>query len=134
MLMTFDAPDGVLSCVRREKSNTPLQALTLLNDTVFVETAQGLAKRVLKEKEAAATSERIEHAFKLCLARTPSAREGELLSRLFEDLHAACQANPKETARLLVGLKGTGVEDHEAAAWVALARAILNLDEFVTRE
>src|SRR5204862_7495641 len=49
MLMTFDAPDGVLSCVRREKSNTPLQALTLLNDAVCVECAQALARRILTE-------------------------------------------------------------------------------------
>src|SRR6185436_4921296 len=78
MLMTFDAPDGVLCCVRRDKSNTPLQALTLLNDTAFVECAQALARRVQTERNGSPT-ERITYAFRLCLAREPSPRELEAM-------------------------------------------------------
>src|SRR5262249_41938814 len=71
MLMTFDAPDGIVCTVRRERTNTPLQALTLLNDTVFVECAQALGKRIGEEKPAD-TKERIRHGFHLCIAREPS--------------------------------------------------------------
>jgi mono/diheme cytochrome c family protein len=133
MLMTFDAPDSNLSCVRREKSNTPLQALTLLNDTVFVECAQGLAKRIVSERDAA-TPGRLSHGFHLCLARAPSAKELAALSALYDDFVSVCRANPKETARLIGPNPPAGVEPAEAAAWVALARTLLNLDEFVTRE
>jgi hypothetical protein len=133
MLMTFDAPDSNLSCVRREKSNTPLQALTLLNDTTFVECAQGLARRIVSERTGSAP-ERVSHAFRLCLARSPSAKELAALSLLFDDFVSACRANPKETARLVGPNPPAGIEPAEAAAWVALARTLLNLDEFVTRE
>jgi hypothetical protein len=133
MLMTFDAPDSNVCAVRRERSNTPLQALTLLNDTVFVECARALARRVLAE-EAGGTEGRIRHAFRLCLAREPTAAEQSRLARLFEDLRALCQARPGEAAKLAGQAGPEGGDPAEAAAWVALARALLNLDEFVTRE
>src|SRR5439155_14883854 len=80
MLMTFDEPDSNVSCVRRERSNTPLQALTLLNDTVFVECAQALGKRIMKDIAARSaskslTAQRIYHAFEICLARQPTSAE-----------------------------------------------------------
>jgi hypothetical protein len=133
MLMTFDAPDSNLCCVRRERSNTPLQALTLLNDTVFVECARALGRRVLAEKTGP-PEERIRHAVRLCLSREPT--EGELtrLSQLFEELRAQCRAKPAEAARLAGAATPADGDAAEAAAWVALARALLNLDEFVTRE
>lgn len=134
MLMTFDAPDGVLSCVRREKSNTPLQALTLLNDTVFMECSQSLAKRVLEEMPTASATERLEHAFRLCLGRSPTSREVDLLGMLLNDLTKSIEANPKEATKLVGGFSIKGVPSEEAAAWVALSRSLLNLDEFVTRE
>jgi len=133
MLMTFDAPDGNLCCVRRERSNTPLQALTLLNDTAFVECARALAQRILTEGSST-PAERIEYAFRLCLARRPAAKELDILNRLSGDLLAACRADPKGTAQLTGAARVAGVERAEVAAWVALARALLNLDEFVTRE
>ena len=64
MLQTFDAPNGEMSCVRRTRSNTPLQALTTLNEPLFVESAQALAKRVLKEG-GASDAERLAYAFRL---------------------------------------------------------------------
>jgi hypothetical protein len=132
MLMTFDAPDGNVACVRRERSNTPLQALTLLNDTVFVECAQALGRRMVEERMG--PSERIRHGFRLCLAREPSADELELLGKLYDDLLTACKADPEAAAKLLGKEKPAGADPAEAAAWVALARTIMNLDEFVTRE
>jgi hypothetical protein len=138
MLMTFDAPDSNLCCVRRERSNTPLQALTLLNDTVFVECAQALGRRVLREVPADGaadvTRERLRYAFRLCVAREPAATELARLTRLFEEFRSACQARPEAAAKLVGKMKESGVEMPEVAAWVALARTLLNLDEFVTRE
>jgi hypothetical protein len=139
MLLTFDAPDSNVCCVRRERSNTPLQALTLLNDTVFFECAQALGRRILVDRPARGTSpettaERIRHAFKLCLSREPSARELARLTRLHAQLLENSRANPEATARLAGKELPTGVDPPEAAAWIALARAIMNLDEFVTRE
>lgn len=131
MLMTFDAPDGVLCCVRREKSNTPLQALTLLNDAAFVECAQALGRRIATAQK---TVDRLEHAFRLCLARSPSRTERDELGRLHQDLLAGARANPGEAARLVGTNPPAGVDSAEVAAWIALARALMNLDEFVTRE
>jgi len=131
MLMTFDAPDSNVCCVRRERSNTPLQALTLLNDTTFVECAQALGRRLAEEKSG--VSERLTLAFHLCLARSPGGAESSRLARLYEDLYRLCQARPQEAARL-AGKMPPGQDPAETAAWVAVARVLLNLDEFVTRE
>lgn len=133
MLMTFDAPDGVLCCVRREKSNTPLQALTLLNERPFVECAQALAKRIVAEKTES-VQDRIEYAFRLCLARSPREQEREVLQKSFEALLKETRAHPQEAAKLATGVEMPGVQITEAAAWVAFARIMINLDEFVTRE
>jgi hypothetical protein len=127
-LMTFDAPDSNLCCVRRERSNSPLQALTLLNDTAFVECARALGRRVAARPGT--TKDRIVYAFRLCLTRGPTASERSRLVRLFEELLQLCQQNPQEAARL-AGAEG---DVAQSAAWVALARTLLNLDEFVTRE
>jgi hypothetical protein len=115
--------------VRRERSNTPLQALTLLNDTVFVEGARALGRRIAARTDG--TEERIRCVFRLCLSREPTDRERSRLVRLFEELRLLCRDNPSEAARL-AGTKESA--SAETAAWVALARAIMNLDEFVTRE
>jgi hypothetical protein len=129
MLLTFDAPDSNVCSVRRDRSNTPLQALTLLNDTVFVECAQALGRRIATEM-AGPPAERIRGAFRLCLAREPNADELVVLCRLHEQLAESCRSQPEETAKLCGGKAGTP----EAAAWIALARTLLNLDEFVTRD
>jgi hypothetical protein len=134
MLMTFDAPDSNVCVVRRERSNTPLQALTVLNDAVFVECAQALAKRVLTEKQDEPDCERVEHCFRLCLGREPTDAETRRLLRVFREFKKLAAANPAEAAKLPGSHKPDGVPPAEAAAWVALARTILNLDEFVTRE
>src|SRR4030095_11310576 len=77
-LMTFDAPDSLLACSRRERSTTPLQALNLLNDSEFFRGAQGLAERILREKPGS-VAERIDYAFQLCLARAPGTKEKKRL-------------------------------------------------------
>jgi len=115
-LNVFDAPDGFSTCTRRLRSNTPLQALTLLNDAAFYEFAQALAARVLKEGPP--TNEgKLEHAFRLCLARKPVAAEQQRLGSLL--------------AKQLTA--GSG-ETQQLAAWTTVARVLLNLDETITRE
>jgi hypothetical protein len=134
MLTGFDAPDSNVCAVRRERSNTPLQALTLLNDAVFVESAQALAKRVLAEKKDATDAERVTRAFRLCLGRAPVRAEADRLAKLLGAFRKLAADDPDGAAKLLGPHKPAGVPAPEAAAWVALARTLLNLDEFVTRE
>jgi hypothetical protein len=111
LLTTFDAPDAQVACTKRNRSNTPLQALHLANDPTFVEIAKGMGDRIQKEgpKDDAG---RIAYGFKLCFCRAPSAEEQ---SRLLNYLELQRQAKAPE-------------------AWARLARVLLNLDEFVTRE
>lgn len=132
MLTMFDAPDANLSCVRRDRTNTPLQALTLLNDATFVECARALAKRIINEKTGS-VSERLDHGFRLCVSRHPAPAEQEQLQKMYDEVLTLCQANPKEAARLAPAMP-TGISRAETATWVTIARMLLNLDEFVTRE
>ncbi len=134
MLTAFDSPDSNVCVVRRDRSNTPLQALTLLNDAVFVEAAQALGKRVLTEAKDATDAERITRTFRLCFGRAPAAAEAERLAKLLGQFRKLTAADPDGAAKLLGTHKPAGVPATEAAAWVALARTLMNLDEFVTRE
>jgi hypothetical protein len=133
-LMTFDAPDSNVTCTRRSRSNTPLQALVLLNDKVSMEAAQALARRVLRE-QAGGRSERLRYAFRLCLARSPSVREAKRLDALFDAQLKLCQEQPRDAAQLAgEGPRPAGVDTPELATWVAVGRIFMNLDEFITRE
>ena len=134
MLITFDAPDSNVCCARRERSNTPLQALTLLNDSVFVECARALGKRIVTDKPGAGIHERIRYAFQLCLAREPLAGELATLSAVFDEFRQKAKANPDTAGKLIGQAEPAGADMSEQAAWVALARTVMNLDEFVTRE
>lgn len=131
-LMTFDAPDSNLTCTRRERSTTPLQALNLLNDPVFVEAAQALAVRILKEKQGTA-GERINYAFNLCLGRDPSPQERDRVASYFEKQKRIFQSDPA-SAKQLLPVRLEGEDPIEASAWVGVSRGLLNLDEFITRE
>ena len=135
MLLTgFDAPDSNVCTVRRERSNTPLQALTLLNDQVFVEAAQALGARVLAETPDAPDAARLAFAVKLCLGRAPTGAEADRLAKLLSRFRTLAAQDGAGAAKLLGAHKPAGVPAPEAAAWVALARTLMNLDEFVTRE
>ena len=132
MLMNFDAPNSTVACSRRARSNTPLQALNLLNDPVFFEAAQGLSTRILREGPSA-TKERIEYAFELATSRKPSAKEAQRLATYFDQQLTLLKKNTRETTALLP-LTPEGADATEAAAWVGVSRVLLNLDEFITRE
>jgi len=132
--MTFDQADSSQSCTRRERSNTPLQALTLLNHELFVECAQGLAKRMIDGVELS-PRERIERAFEWCLARPPTRAELNRLQTLYkEQLHLA-KRSPDAIAKLAGQIsKDCSGDAAEIAAFAALGQVLLNLDEFMTRE
>ncbi|MCC7154648.1 MAG: PSD1 domain-containing protein [Bryobacterales bacterium] len=128
-LMNFDAPDSNVTCSRRRRSNTPLQALNLLNDPVFVEAAQALAVRLLQEP----SPDRLERAFLLTLGRKPTARERERL-RKFLDEQASGAAKNEAAAATLVPFVPEGRKVAETYAWTGVSRVLLNLDEFITKE
>jgi hypothetical protein len=134
MLATFDAPDSHVTCTRRDRSTTPLQALTLLNDGLFFECAQSLGRElaVLPTMDDRA---RIENAFVGCLSRPPDDWERERLMLLLDQQRAIHQQE-RDATSVIVGAVPLpeGVSPAEAAAWIGVARALLNLDEFVTRE
>jgi Protein of unknown function (DUF1553) len=136
MLQAFDAPNGDMSCVRRARSNTPLQALTTLNEPLFVESAQALAKRVLKEG-GATDAERVAYAFRLCASRPPNADESAVLLKLLAKEQQRI-ADGWVSALDLSGMRGAAqsgdITPTRAAAWTAVARVILNLDETLTKE
>jgi hypothetical protein len=111
VLQNFDTPNGDVSCVRRVRSNTPLQALTTLNEPLFVETAQALADLALK-KGGASDGERVTYAFRRCVSRPPLPEEQETLIAFLNEQ------------------KPRG----EREAWTAVARVLLNLDETITKE
>ena len=132
-LVNFDAPDSNVACTRRRVSDTPLQALNLLNDPVFFEAAQALAVRVIQEAPAADFPARLEYAYQLTLGRKPAARERERLAKYYEQQVGMLRADPK-SAGLLAPVHLEAAEPLEAAAWTGVARILLNLDEFITRE
>jgi hypothetical protein len=139
-MVTFDAPEANLSCTRRERSNTPLQALTLLNDVVFVECAQALGKRMMEAASSESATDnadaRIRQAFLWCVSREPSKRESKVLKRLYDDAFKLCHDDPTAVEKIIGKTEKTPppTSSAETAACVAVARAILNLDEFLTRE
>ena len=133
LLGAFDTPDATSTCTRRLRSNTPLQALTLLNDEGFVEFAQSLAGRVLKEG-GADDADRVAYGFRLCTGRQPTDDERQTLLALLGKQAASFAAAP-EDAKALNGKKApVGVEAHRFAAWTIVSRVMLNIDETITRE
>ena len=133
-LPTFDAPDANTACTRRSRSNTPLQALTMANDRVFLELARGLAARILREGPDDRDG-RIRLAFRLCLAREPSALEQKRLAQYLDGQTESFTLAGEAALGDVPPVEGPpGISPAEATAWMALARVLLNLDEFITRE
>ena len=137
-LKVFDAPDGLAACTRRIRSNTPLQALTLLNDPAFIELSMGLANRLLTE--AATAEERIRLGFQLCLNREPDVEEVRLLTGLVAQQTKEFAAQASSAKAIVVQANALGqatlpvTGDAAFSAWTMAARVMLNLDETITRE
>ncbi len=139
MLQTFDAPNGDISCVRRTRSNTPLQALTTLNEPLFLESAQALALLTLKEG-GETDLQRLNYAFRRCVTRTPSEQEAaELLGLLKRQKERIAEGwvSPWDLSGFDSGKASQLPKDTtpvQLAAWTAVSRVLLNLDETITKE
>jgi hypothetical protein len=132
-MATFDAPNREVCTVRRPRTNTPLQALVTLNDPVYVEAAQALARRMVREGGSNA-SDRAIRGFRLVLARSPTGPEIDRLVKLFGEAAAEYRndkAAAKEMATVPLGKPPADLaaDMAELAAWTVVANVILNLDE-----
>jgi uncharacterized protein DUF1553/uncharacterized protein DUF1549/cytochrome c len=135
-LVAFDAPPAEASCTRRVRSNTPLQALTTLNERTYVEAAQAMGLRVLKEGGGNERSRAI-YAFRLCTGRTPTASELRSLLKFWEEQYNYFENRTADAVNVAVAdLKQMppDVNLHKVAAWTMVSRAILNLDETIMKE
>ncbi len=132
-LAGFDRPSASVSVTGRDRSNTPLQPLITLHDTVYVEATQAFAKRV-QEGATTGLHDQVAFAFRLAVGRLPTDEESAELEKLHADAKVTFAAAP-DSAKAAVGkFQPQGVSTADAAAWIATARIILNLDEFITRE
>ncbi|MGF1580575.1 MAG: DUF1553 domain-containing protein, partial [Gemmataceae bacterium] len=130
----FDAPDRSSCTVKRPRTNTPLQALTLMNDPVYVEAAIAFGHRVLNERQKASDRERLTYAFRLVLSRTPSDRELLLLEQLLERAKRRYANAPKDAQQILQNASTKYAEDPVTlAAWFQVGTVLLNLDETITK-
>jgi hypothetical protein len=138
-LQNFDTPNADFSCVRRQRSNTPLQALTTLNEVIFTECARALARRTL-EQGGTSDTDRLTYAFRSCVSRPPSAAELQTLLTLLEKQQARIAEgwiNPREIStggQQLPENLPDGVTPAQLAAYTVVARVVLNLDETITKE
>ena len=135
-LTIFDAPDREKCTARRGVTNTPLQALALLNDPTYVEAARALAQRALRTG-GKSDRDRIDFAFKLATARTPDQQERAVLLDSLQEFRTSYRQNQAQASKLLsIGESKTDphLDAREVAAWTTLASMILNLDETITAE
>jgi hypothetical protein len=139
MLQTFDAPNGDFACVRRVRSNTPLQALTLLNEPVSLECARGLALSTLTQG-GKTDPERLTYAFRRCVARVPSSQELKLLLDLLGRQIQRFSDGPVNPWELAAGSPEEALKlpptatPAQLAGWTVVSRVLLNLDETITKE
>ena len=131
---TFDAGNREVCMIRRSRTNTPLQAFVTLNDPVFIETHQAMARRVVRE--ARSTSERLSYLFRICLSREPVAHEVTALSQLFTDSLASYRKDLAAATKMATEPLGSAEKDSnipELAAWTVVSNVVMNLDEFLMR-
>jgi len=132
-MSTFDAPSREAPCTRRERTNTPMQALLLLNDPQYVEAARSLAERVMGEY--ATTRERAACMYRLCTAKHPKEETVAELSQLYNDQLSYYRSRPNEAQQLVSSTAppaSDAYEDDELAAWTVVGNLMLNLDEVIT--
>ena len=137
---TFDVPDFQTSCTRRPRSNTPLQALNIANDPAFIEFSQGLASRVIKSVPGNAVQtldQRIKLAFELALSRRPNEKEFSTLKNYALSFERNLANNNEEdmvNSFINESQDRSSISRRDRAALVAISRAIINTDNFITRE
>lgn len=133
-LSTFDAPNREVCVARRATTNTPLQALILLNDTTYVEAARKLAERVMKS--GSDPDERLKDLFRLALARCPTSDERQVLMEMYAGARARFEREPSSASKLLeVGSspRDAALKPDELAAWTVVCSTVLNLDETISQ-
>ncbi len=133
-LVTFDAPDREICTVRRSRTNTPLQALVLMNDPTYVEASRKLAERMISSGTKA--EDRLAFAFRLATSREPTAKESAILRRVLDQQLTRFQAQPTNSEKLLTvgdSPRDERLVPNELAAYTIVASVILNLDEVVTK-
>ncbi len=139
VLQNFDTPNGDFACVKRPRSNTPLQALTSLNEVLFMEAAQALARRML-ESDARTDAERVEVGFRRVLSRKPTATERRTLLAMLERQSRRVAEGWVNAQELATGKAAppkdlpAGATPAQLAVYTALSRVLLNLDEAITKE
>src|SRR5262249_29568073 len=131
-LINFDAANSLVACSRRERSTTPLQALNLLNDSVFMEAAQVLAIRMLREQRGRVV-DRLNYGFQLCLSRDAKPKERDRLLKYYQQQKGILERKPDLVDSLFPAKDLDGISPADAAVWVCVSRLLLNLDEFITR-
>ena len=134
-MATFDAPNREVCTLRRVRTNTPLQALVTLNDPVYIEAAQALARRIVAEG-GTTTADRMTYAFRRVLSRAPHANELERLTELYERSLVRFSQNAEEAKQMAtepLGPADTNAKLEELAAWTTVGNVLLNLDEFVMK-
>jgi hypothetical protein len=130
----FDAGNREVCMIRRGRTNTPLQAFVTLNDPVFIETHQAMARRVIKE--ASDTLTRLKLMFKLCVSREPTTKEITALTRLHDESLTSYQTDLEAAAKMANDPIGPAPKDAnlpDLAAWTTVANVVMNLDEFLMR-
>jgi hypothetical protein len=133
LLVLFDLPDSDVPCGRRERSTTPVQALSLLNDPGLVECARSLGARVIRESSQD-VNHRLDYLFTVCFGRPTQPDEREVLLELLATERAQFEKDPDDVARIAGDAQPDGASAIEQALWTIAARVVLNLDEFITRE
>ena len=135
--INFDAPDRMTCVAKRPNTNTPLQALTLLNDEVYVEIAKAMAIRIMREASDRSLDSQLEYAMQIALARSPTAEELSLLRQLFDAEYDELGGDRKRVAQLVQGtewLRMPVPDDRQTwGAWFSVCNAILNLDETISK-
>jgi hypothetical protein len=134
-MATFDAPSREVCAIRRTRTSTPLQALVTLNDPVYVEAAQALARRIVREG-GTTVEDRVRFGLRLCLGRPPEARQVEVLVALFEGRRDRYRGDPDAALALATDPLGPlppGTDAAELAAWTTVANVLLNLDGVLTK-
>jgi len=133
LFATFDGPNSNVTCTRRLRSNTPTQALMLANDQSLFEMAQALAVRTMSAP-AATDAERLRYAFLRCLSRPPTDAEAGRLLAFYSSQVQSFTAAPTDAAAVVPKARPAAFGVPEAAAWTSVARVLMNVDEFITRE
>jgi hypothetical protein len=134
-MLTFDAPNRNVCTISRPRTNTPLQALVTLNDPVYIEAAQALARRMVKEG-GKTPEERAAYGFRLCVIRPPQPAETRRLVGLYQQARADFARTPKDAEPLAtepLGPLPAGMDAVDLAAWTVVGNVLLNLDEVLAK-